>query len=101
MTESASAFLVLVRCFLSAGVAPERRSKADATDWLGKKRRAPLGGFCPPEGFPRAATPTVQREKLPWPPTQIQGPHFFGEVPSGGLGLYTRRRRAAFARLPY
>jgi hypothetical protein len=37
MTESASAISVVLLFYLSAGVAPERRSKADATGLAPKK----------------------------------------------------------------
>ncbi len=47
MTERASAFQFLLPWSISLGVAPERRSKADATDWLRSDRRPPghLGGL--------------------------------------------------------
>ncbi len=50
MTKSASGFPPMVMCSVSAGVAPERRSKTDATDWL-RSGRQPSWVFFPERAF--------------------------------------------------
>jgi hypothetical protein len=78
VTEQPRRFGLMLRLICSAGVAPERRSKADATGWLrygsAQSPRAKTRGFC-------------------------FGPHPDGEAPSRGLGHKARRRRAVVARL--